>query len=293
MNEDIPLSEWDADQYLKFEAERTRPSADLMARVPLTEARRCIDIGCGPGNSTELVLGRFPEAIVTGLDNSPGMLSKARERLGGLTFEETDLTTWWPDERFNLIFASGVLQWLPDQPRILTRLVSFLHDGGCLAVQVPNTVDEPSHRLMEQVASDGPWAGKLSAASVGKESSGTIDEYYACLQQTGCTFDLWETTYLHPLAGPGAIVEWFEGSELRRYLKLLTDKERPEFLSRYQAALAKAYPAQTEGKVLLRVPRVFFVAQRSRTRKSIAPWSSDPGTGRRTGRVVELEPTTV
>ena len=99
MNEDIPLSEWDADQYLKFEAERTRPSADLMARVPLTEARRCIDIGCGAGNSTELVLGRFPEAIVTGLDNSPGMLSKARERLGGLTFEETDLTTWWPDER--------------------------------------------------------------------------------------------------------------------------------------------------------------------------------------------------
>ena len=48
VNEDIPLSEWDADQYLKFEAERTRPSADLMARVPLTEARRCIDIGCGP-----------------------------------------------------------------------------------------------------------------------------------------------------------------------------------------------------------------------------------------------------
>ena len=103
MNEDIPLSEWDADQYLKFEAERTRPSADLLARVPLTEARRCIDIGCGPGNSTELVLGRFPEAIVTGLDNSPGMLSKARERLGGLSFEEADLTTWWPDERFDLI----------------------------------------------------------------------------------------------------------------------------------------------------------------------------------------------
>ena len=108
---------------------------------------------------------------------------------------------------------------------------------------------------MEQVASDGPWAGKLSAASVGKESSGTIDDYYACLQQMGCTFDLWKTSYLHPLAGPGAIVAWFEGSELRRYLKLLTDKERPEFLSRYQAALTKAYPAQTEGKVLLRMPR--------------------------------------
>lgn len=133
----------------------------------------------------------------------------------------------------------------------------------------------------------------MAATSVGKESAGTLDEYYAWLQQTGCTFDLWETTYLHPLAGSGAIVEWVKGSESRPYLELLTDKERPEFLSRYESALAKAYPAQNEGKVLLRVPRFFFVAQRSRTRKSIAPWSSDPRTGRRTGRVVELEPTTV
>jgi trans-aconitate 2-methyltransferase len=119
VNENISISDLDSDQYLKFEAERTRPSADLLARVPLAEARRCIDIGCGPGNSTELILGRFPGAIVTGLDNSPGMLSKARERLGGLTFEEADLTTWWPDQRFDLIFANDVLQWLPDPQRIL------------------------------------------------------------------------------------------------------------------------------------------------------------------------------
>jgi hypothetical protein len=33
--------------------------------------------------------------------------------LGGLTFEEADLTTWWPDERFDLIFVNSVLQWLP------------------------------------------------------------------------------------------------------------------------------------------------------------------------------------
>ena len=85
MNEDIPLSEWDADQY-PVQPARTRPSADLMARVPLTEARRCIDIGCGPGNQHRVGPRSLPEAIVTGLDNSPGMLSKARERLGGLTF---------------------------------------------------------------------------------------------------------------------------------------------------------------------------------------------------------------
>jgi trans-aconitate 2-methyltransferase len=219
------------------------------------------------------------------------MLSKARRRLGGLTFEEADITTWWPGERFDLIFANDVMQWVPHQQRILTRLVSFLNHGGCLAVQVPNCVDDPSRRLMEDLASDGPWAGKLSTASVTEEGSGSIDHYYACLQGTGCTFDLWETTYLHPLAGPQAILEWFKGSELRPYLHLLDDGERQEFLDRYQAGIAKAYPAQEDGKVLLRLQRVFVVATRSQTRKSLAPWPSGPGTGQREARVVEMEAT--
>jgi trans-aconitate 2-methyltransferase len=286
---DASTSDWDADQYLKFGAERTRPAADLLARVPLTEARRCIDLGCGPGNSTELISGRFPGAVVTGLDNSPGMLSKARRRLSGLTFEEADITTWWPGERFDLIFANDVLQWLPHQQRILTRLVSFLNHGGCLAVQVPNNVDDPSRRVLEDVASEGSWAWKLLAASVTEEGSGSIDHYYACLQGTGCTFDLWETTYLHPLAGPEAVVEWFKGSELRPYLHLLDDGERQEFLGRYRAKIAKAYPAQEDGKVLLRLQRIFIVATRSQTRKSFAPWPTDAGTGQRKARVVELE----
>jgi len=290
---DASTFDWDADQYLKFEAERTRPAADLLARVPLAEVQRSIDLGCGPGNSTKLISDWFPDAVVTGLDNSPGMLSNARRRLGGLTFEEADLTTWWPGERFDLIFANDVLQWLPHQQRILTRLVSFLNHGGCLAVQVPNSVDDPSCRLMEDVASDGSWAGKLSAASVTEEGAGSIDRYYACLQGTGCTFDLWETTYLHPLAGPEAIVEWFKGSELRPYLHLLDGEERQEFLGRYRAGITKAYPAQKDGKVLLRLQRVFIVATRNQARKSFAPWPSDSGTGQRKARVVELETTAV
>jgi trans-aconitate 2-methyltransferase len=135
----------------------------------------------------------------------------------------------------------------------------------------------------------GRWAGKLSATSVTEEGLGTIDHYYASLQGTGCTFDVWETTDLHPLAGLKAVVEWFKGSELRPYLHLLADEERQEFLDRYRAEIAKAYPAQEDGKVLLRPQRVFIVVTRSQTRKSFAPWFLDPGPGHRKVRVVELE----
>ena len=257
------MKDWDAGQYLKFEDERTRPSIDLLNRVPLTEPRACVDLGCGPGNSTELIVERFPSTHVLGLDNSPDMLSKARHRLPGVTFEEADVATWKPGERFDLIFANAVLQWLPDHAGLLERLVSFLTEGGCLAVQMPDNLDEPSHRLMGQVAQDGPWADKLAAAAAAREAIGSFDAYYHWLKRAGCSVDIWQTTYIHPLDGAAAIAEWFKSTGLKPYLDPLTGEEQDEYLRRYRHEIAKAYPAQSDGKVLLRFPRLFFVARRS------------------------------
>jgi trans-aconitate 2-methyltransferase len=257
------VQDWRPDQYLKFEDERTRPSTDLLRRVPLTQAHRCIDLGCGPGNSTELLLERFPEALVSGLDSSPSMTSKAQERLPGLSFEIADVSTWEPSERFDVIFANAVFQWVPDHPTLLARLASFLNRGGCLAVQMPNNHDEPSHRLMREIAQVGPWAEKLTAAAAAKEEIGSFDAYYGWLLSAGCTVDIWQTTYVHALDGAAAIVEWFMSTGLRPYLDPLSADERAEYLAQYEARIAEAYPAQADGKVLLRFPRLFFVAQRA------------------------------
>src|SRR5215207_418339 len=96
------LADWNAGQYLKFEDERTRPAIDLIGRVPLAEIRSAVDIGCGPGNSTELIVNRYPDASVFGFDNSPDMLAKARMRLPEVSFREVDIATWKPGERYDL-----------------------------------------------------------------------------------------------------------------------------------------------------------------------------------------------
>ena len=127
------MSDWNASQYLKFEDERTRPPRDLIAQLPLDRAERVIDLGCGPGNSTELLVARYPDAEVIGLDSSPDMLAQARARLPRCAFIEADLVSWTPPERTDLLFANASFQWLPDHTSILRRMLQALAAGGVLA----------------------------------------------------------------------------------------------------------------------------------------------------------------
>lgn len=252
---------WSATQYTKFEDERTRPVRDLIAGIPAAGVHTAVDIGCGPGNSTELLHARFPGASVIGLDNSTDMIAAARKRLPGLRFETQDISTWRDLGPFDVILANAVLQWVPDHATLFPALIAKLVPGGTLAVQIPDNGDEPAHRLMREVAAAGPWADKIGTAI--RFHRNGADWYFAQLRPKVARLDIWRTTYHHVLAGgASAVVEWFKGSGLRPYLDALNEGERAEFLARYQAAIAAAYPAFPDGAVLLPFPRLFIVATR-------------------------------
>lgn len=257
------MSAWDAALYLKFEQERTRPVVDLLARLPLDDPRECIDIGCGPGNSTELLVSRFPNANVTGLDYSADMLAAARCRLPHVRFEQVDLANWQPARRYDVIFANAVLQWLPDHEALFLRLASHLTRGGCLAAQMPDTLHEPTHALMRMIAADGPWSERLMPVAKSRTRVGTVEDHYRWLVRVCGTIHLWHTTYVHPLGSALEIVEWMKGGGLIPFLAPLDHAEREIFLERYEAEIAAAYPPQADGKVLLRFPTLFVVAQRT------------------------------
>ena len=253
---------WSAAQYLKFENERTRPVRDLAARIPLAHVGTAADIGCGPGNSTEVLRERYPEARMIGLDSSADMIQAARKRFPDIAFEVADIRQWRPKEPLDVILANAVLQWIPDHETLLPALIARLKPGGALAVQMPDNLEEPSHRLMGEVASDGPWAAKLKDAASARTERHLADWYFRLARPHAPHVDIWRTTYFHPLAGARAIVEWLKGTGLRPFLDPLDESERQAFLARYQGRIAKAYPAAPDGTVLLPFPRLFVVVAR-------------------------------
>lgn len=257
-NTEKPVAAWSPSQYLKFEDERSRPARDLLAAVPLTEAARIVDIGCGPGNSTEILAARYPGAAVVGLDSSAEMLVEARKRLPQLSFVEADVARWEPEAPQDLFFSNAVFQWVPGHLDVVARLLGRTR---VIALQVPDNLGEPSHVAMRETAADGPWRDRF-ATPVARETIPAPEAYYNRLKPEARAVDIWRTVYCHILAAPEAIVEWVMGTGLRPFLARLDPADRPAFLAAYAARIAAAYPPLADGRVMLRFPRLFVVAAR-------------------------------
>lgn len=253
---DRMAEDWSAKLYLKFEDERTRPSRDLLAQVPLDSPTRVVDLGCGPGNSTELLVQRYRGAEVIGVDSSPDMLRQARDRLPLCTFVEGDLSAWAPEPDTDLLFGNAVFHWVPDHPKVLAQLLRSLPRGGVLAVQMPDNTREPAHLLMEKVAA------ALGQRNAARNDLPRPENYYDLLRPLCSRLDIWHTHYNHIIESPAAVVEWFKGSGLRPFIADLDAAMRDSFIARYTDEIRLAYPARFDGKVMLKFPRLFILAVR-------------------------------
>lgn len=259
--------DWSAAQYLKFIAQRTRPSHDLLGQVPLAAPQRVVDIGCGPGNSTKVLAERYPDAHVSGMDSSPDMIKTAQKELPGVEFSVGDLQTWTPGEGAapDLLFSNAVFQWIDHDARIpiMKRLIETLPSGGVFALQVPDNRMEESHKAMRDVAKEGPWAETLAKLKPALDAFQSPRELYNELQPLCSSVDIWHTSYNHVLANHQDVVEWVKGTGLRPFIDPLDAEQREGFLAAYLEQIKLRYPASADGTVMLRYPRLFLVAVRA------------------------------
>ena len=248
---------WNASQYLKFTEERTQPCRDLAARVALTDPHRIIDLGSGPGNSTEVLAERWPQAGLTGLDSSAAMIAQARAAHPERSWIAADIAEWAAGgDRYDLVFSNAALQWLPGHPALFPKLMTHVSEGGALAVQMPGNWDAPAHQLMRNVAAQWP-----EAKHVREWFTHDLGFYYDVLAPHAARLDLWATEYIHVMNGPEDIVEWYKGTGMRPFLDALPAAEdRERFLALYLDAVREAYPPHDDGRVLFPFRRIFMVA---------------------------------
>ncbi|MFD9881494.1 trans-aconitate 2-methyltransferase [Streptomyces alboflavus] len=267
---------WDPDQYLRHSGHRARPFLDLLARVPRLPAAddgrppRIADLGCGPGNVTVLLAERWPDAHITGYDNSPQMLQQAAALAGPtagggrLEFEAADAGAWAPAPgTYDLILSNATLQWVPGHADRFPDWVAALRPGGVLAVQMPANFQAPSHTLMRELCASGRWRERLGGVLRHADAVLEPGAYLELLAGLGCEADVWESTYQQLLGGDDPVLDWVKGTGLRPVLTALADdpSARDAFLGEYRDLLRVAYPAGAHGTVFP-FRRLFAVARK-------------------------------
>ena len=257
------MAAWDPNLYLRFEKERTQPAKDLVSRIELVDPKRIIDIGCGPGNSTAQLHGRWSQAEIMGIDNSEEMIRKAGNTYPDMKWAVHDITEDLSGfGLFDLVFSNAVIQWVPDQRLLLRRLFAMLNPGGVLAVQVPNAWAMPISVAIREVAAESAYQSVLS----GLDETPCYQEptfYYDVLAGLSTDVYVWETTYLHALQDHEAIVEWYRSTGMKPYLDRLDEPGKARFMDRVLRKIRISYPIQADGHVLFPFRRVFFTAKRA------------------------------
>lgn len=254
------MKDWSAKQYLKFSDERSRAARDLINAIPRLSDKvgmSIIDIGCGPGNSTELLHHNWPQANLSGFDSSPDMINKAKSLLPNMDFNVADIRTWQVPINSDILFSNAVFQWLPDHIEVLKNIVGGMKKGSILAIQMPDNLQEPIHQAMIEVAQDPRWQDRIGA--VARQKLDDVGVYYDVFAPIASNIDIWHSIYNHVMDGHEAIIDWVKGAALRPFLEPLNEAEQNSFLGLYFEKIKNAYPIQIDGKVLLRFPRFFMV----------------------------------
>ena len=139
--------------------------AQSLGAVPTARVSSAADLGCGPGNSTELLVEHYPDASIVGVDNSPEMVEAAQKRLPHVKFRLGSIEEWNEPEPWDILSANAAIQWIGNHERLLGRRLERLAPGGSLAIQMPDNLNEGSHAAMREVACSAPFASKLNKAA--------------------------------------------------------------------------------------------------------------------------------
>jgi len=136
---------------LELVADAYRPtSAAFIGRHADHELGTVIDLGCGPGFSTELLFEICAPRELIGIDASAAFVSVARQRVPTANFAIHDASsTPLPGAPADVVYARLLLAHLPDPVDIANRWRSQLHAGGVLLVEDLEDIDAPPGPLRD------------------------------------------------------------------------------------------------------------------------------------------------
>jgi trans-aconitate 2-methyltransferase len=159
---------WDARTYDESSEPQQAWAADVLARLSgIAPDATVLDVGCGTGRVTEMLLARVPRGRVLAMDASADMVALARERLGDRAGVWcADALELGVDAPVDAIVSTAALHWVPDHDRLWKRLAQALRPGGVLEIQcggegniagVREVIERVAGEIAPELVGWSPW----------------------------------------------------------------------------------------------------------------------------------------
>jgi len=159
---------WDARTYDQSSQPQQAWASDVLARLEgIGDDATILDVGCGTGRVTELLLALVPHGRVLAMDASQDMVALAQERLGDRAQvwcqDALDLEL---DEPVDVLVSTAALHWVTEHDRLWPRLAQALRPGGVLEVQcggqgninrVRKVIDAVARERAPELVGWSPW----------------------------------------------------------------------------------------------------------------------------------------
>src|SRR5262245_60699596 len=121
---------------------------------------RWIDVGCGNGAFTELLMQRCAPSEILGIDPSEGQLAYARQRPGtrGAEFRQGNaMALPFPDGKFDAAVMALVLVFVPEPAKGVAEMVRVVAPGGMMAAYMWDMPGGgfPGHPIAEEMRATG------------------------------------------------------------------------------------------------------------------------------------------
>ncbi len=184
-------------------------NSELVAMVPMAEARSVLDLGGGVGSLAPVLQAAAPRARVVVCDRAEGMVR--RVRLGSPVVADA-LRLPFRSRAFDAVLVTFVLQFIDEPDRMLCEVARLLRPGGAVAVAAWGQVTKaPSERLWWEALDEFGAPEVAAVPAPGGKATTTLAELDELLRRTG--FDPIETRRL----------PWVDQPDLERFLQRMTN----------------------------------------------------------------------
>jgi trans-aconitate methyltransferase len=241
----------------------------LLSLLDIQRHEAVLDLGCGTGSLSRRIR-QLTDALVTGIDPSPGMIETARNAPGvhDIAFIHSSAEDLAFSEVFDIIFCNSAFQWFVSPKKALAAGYAALRPCGRLGIQAPARSNYCPNFLaaVADVAQDPRTSANFARFNSPWLFLEQADDYRALFQQAGFSVPFAAIEELAAPYTPDQVLTIFESGAAAGYLKrdAYTGGYDEDYPAVFREIVAAAFRRQAgqDGLVQLVFNRIYLIAEK-------------------------------